>query len=176
MNDATLQFRIRPMRLEDVPAVQAIDNLSFSMPWPESAYHYELNENPLSLLWVAETETDLEHSSIIGLLVIWLVVDEAHIATLATHPDYRRHGIGLALLVTGLKAAIRKGMQQATLEVRAGNFAAQELYQRFGFRIVGRRPRYYRDNNEDALIMTAAPLDEDYQHWLEREGWKSGNN
>jgi ribosomal-protein-alanine N-acetyltransferase len=110
---------------------------------------------------------------VVGVIVVWLVLDEAHIATLSVHPDYRGHGIGQALVATSLAAAIRKKMVSATLEVRAGNQVAQQLYKHFHFEVAGRRPRYYRDNNEDALIMTINHLDSVYLQWLESEAWKT---
>ena len=160
---------IRPMSSADLEQVLAIDHMSFSMPWPASAYNYELNENPLSLLWVAETGLPAQNRRIVGLLVLWLIVDEAHIATLAVHPDHRGQGIAQRLIRVALKEAILKGMSAATLEVRANNLAAQNLYRQFGFEIVGNRPRYYRDNNEDAFIMTVSDLGPSYLDWLEKE-------
>ena len=154
----TGRISIRPMQPEDLEQVLAIDRASFSMPWPASAYKYELKENPLSLLWVAESAPHGAMAQIVGMIVIWLIVDEAHIATLAVHPDYRNKGIARSLLATALRATLRRGYHKATLEVRANNIAAQRLYHRFGFETVGHRPRYYRDNNEDAIIMTASAL------------------
>jgi [ribosomal protein S18]-alanine N-acetyltransferase len=144
------------MRLEDVPRVAQIDQLSFSMPWPEKSYRFEITQNPGSRLWVAECS---DPPQIVGMIVMWLIVDEAHIATIAVHPDFRRQGIAAHLLTTALLAAIDNQMVQATLEVRAGNQAAQALYQQYGFKVVGIRPHYYRDNNEDAWIMTMSPLE-----------------
>lgn len=160
------------MRLEDVPQVTLIDRLSFNLPWPESAFRYELVNNPGSLLWVAEVEQP-EGRRVVGAIVVWMILDEAHIATLAVHPDYRRLGISKQLLAVALIKAIQQGAVQATLEVRANNLAAQALYRRFHFEVVGRRPRYYRDNNEDAIIMTVR-LDQPiapgltYLEWLKR--------
>jgi [ribosomal protein S18]-alanine N-acetyltransferase len=151
-------LQIRPMRLEDIPRVVQIDQLSFSMPWPEKSYRFELTQNPGSKLWVAECSNPLQ---VVGMIVMWLIIDEAHIATIAVHPDFRRQGIAARLLTTALLDAVQNQMAQATLEVRAGNQAAHDLYQNFGFRVVGIRPHYYRDNNEDAWIMTMSPLDLD---------------
>jgi ribosomal-protein-alanine N-acetyltransferase len=159
--------RFRPMQIEDLDQAVDIDRLSFSMPWPASAYRFELLENPMSLLWVAEVEP----AKIVGVIVVWLILDEAHIATLAVHPDYRDRGFGSRLIVEGMKEALRKGAHSATLEVRAGNLKAQSLYRRFGYKVVGNRPRYYRDNQEDALIMTADHLDQAYLEWLESGAW-----
>lgn len=165
-NDTIL---VRAMETEDLDQVLEIENLSFSLPWPASAYLYELNQNPLSLLWVAETRLNSERSKIVGMMVVWLVLDEAHIATLAVHPEHRRQGIAKRLLTTGLVESIHRGMLSATLEVRASNLVAQHLYDEFRFKIVGYRPRYYRDNSEDALIMTVNNLDGDYLSWVENE-------
>jgi ribosomal-protein-alanine N-acetyltransferase len=85
---------------------------------------------------------------------MWLIVDEAHIATLATHPGFRRQGIGERLLLTALAAAREEGARRAFLEVRAGNLGAQALYKKYGFSVDGVRPRYYKDNNEDAILMS----------------------
>jgi ribosomal-protein-alanine N-acetyltransferase len=88
------------------------------------------------------------------------------------HPDFRGLGISRELLAAALIDAIQQGTRQATLEVRAGNEIALRLYRRFRFEVVGLRPRYYQDNHEDALIMTAFNLDNGYLHWLETGGWK----
>ena len=157
-----LEVLIRPMQATDIEAVTAIDRISFSLPWPERAYQYELNDNPASLLWVAEINPSEGERRVAGLVVAWLILDEAHIATLAVHPDFRRNGIGESLLLTVLKDAFLKGASQAMLEVRAGNSAAINLYRCFGFEIAGRRLSYYRDNNEDAVLMNLGLLDQAY--------------
>jgi len=144
---------IRRMRREDIPAVHAIDELSFSLPWPERSFTFEATENPAARAWVAESD-----GRVVAMLVMWLIVDEAHIATLATHPDFRRHGIGEQLLLQSLKAARTEGAKLAFLEVREGNRAAQGMYSKHRFEVTGRRPRYYKDNQEDALLMTLDDL------------------
>ncbi len=92
------------------------------------------------------------------MLVLWLIVDEAHIATIATHPNYRRQGIGERLLVEALTSARAEGAKRAFLEVREGNAAAQSMYLKYGFEVTGLRPKYYRDNGENALLMTRENL------------------
>jgi len=139
---------IRPMTAADLPAVIELDQLSFSQPWPPQSFEKEL-VNPTSRCWVAEMDGRLA-----GALVIWRVLDEAHIATIATHPDFRRQGIGRALLKTGMDAAYAEGARIYHLEVRAGNEAAIKIYEAFGYEVVGRRPKYYKNNGEDALLMT----------------------
>jgi ribosomal-protein-alanine N-acetyltransferase len=146
------------MRLDDIEQVKAIDYLSFSLPWPENAYRYEVVENPASLSWVAETDITGGEKKICGMVVIWLILDETHVATLAVHPDYRGQGIGKQLLGVALGASVQKGAQLATLEVRESNLVAQNIYRDFGFQTVGRRRRYYKDNFEDAVLMTLRSL------------------
>jgi ribosomal-protein-alanine N-acetyltransferase len=89
---------------------------------------------------------------------MWLMVDEAHVITFAVHPSWRRQHIGDRLLLAMLDIAIDGGANEATLEVRLSNLPARRLYEKFGFRPVGLRPRYYSDNGEDALIMTTDQL------------------
>jgi len=146
------------MRLEDVPAVHQIDTLSFSLPWPERSFRFEVSENAVSRGWVAEAAVNGE-SRIIAMLVLWLLVDEAHIATVAVHPDFRRHSIGSRIVVEALEAARAEGARRAFLEVRERNLAAQEMYKKFGFEITGRRSSYYRDTGEDAILMTLEGLE-----------------
>lgn len=175
-----MQIAIRTMQASDLETVEALDRMSFTMPWPRSAYSYELHENPMSMLWVAEltgstdstalTTNPGQAAQVIGMVVVWLIIDEAHIATIAVHPELRGQGIARQLLKTALLGAIERGMLSATLEVRVSNEPARRLYQRFKFEEVGRRPRYYRDNNEDALIMTVEGLGPAYRDWLERDG------
>jgi ribosomal-protein-alanine N-acetyltransferase len=153
--------KIRLMRVDDLPQVQAIDEISFSSPWPKTAFRHELLENPNAYCWVAEVE-----GRVVALMVCWLILDEAHIATIAVHPAQRGRGISKALVVSGLLDLISKGAVSATLEVRAGNYVAQNLYRYFGFKEVGLRKSYYQDTKEDALLMTVQPLDPDYVRWL----------
>jgi [ribosomal protein S18]-alanine N-acetyltransferase len=145
---------IRRMTLEDVPAVHEIDVLSFSLPWPERSFRFELTENPVSRGWVAEMD-----GKIAAMLMIWFIVDEAHIATIAVHPDFRKRGIGEQILLHALRAAHNEGAERAFLEVRAGNTAAQAMYRKYGFEMAGVRPGYYKDNNEDAFLMNLEKFD-----------------
>jgi ribosomal-protein-alanine N-acetyltransferase len=147
---------IRRMTLEDLPAVVALDKISFSLPWPERSFRFELTDNPASRCWVAELD-----GRIVGVVVTWLFVDEAHIATIATHPDYRRQGIARRMLIYTLESAMREGAHSSFLEVRESNLAAQEMYRKFGYAEVGRRKRYYRDNNEDAILMNLERINAD---------------
>ncbi|WP_298007913.1 MULTISPECIES: ribosomal protein S18-alanine N-acetyltransferase [Anaerolinea] len=151
---------VRPMQVEDIPEVHAIDVLSFSLPWSERSYRFEVTENTASSPWVAEAHFTDGSRRIVGMMVNWIILDEVHIATIAVHPDYRRMGIARLLLDKGLREAFERGARMAFLEVRRSNTAAQKLYESFGFRVEGVRPKYYQDNQEDALLMTLNPLDE----------------
>ena len=162
-----MMVNIRQMSMDDLETVQAIDKLSFSLPWPANAYRHELTQNPSSLCRVAEVASYSGMLLVVGMAVVWLVVDEAHIATLAVHPDFRRQGIARQLLARLLLESIKKGMIRALLEVRRNNLAAQALYAQFGFTIAGRRKNYYHDNNEDALLMNLDRMDTPYLGWLE---------
>ena len=149
-----MSMEIRRMTLEDVPAVVELDSLSFSLPWPERSFRFELTENSASRCWVVELD-----GKIVGMLVAWLLVDEAHIATIATHPDHRRQGIARNLLAYALRYMSKEGAVTSFLEVRESNTAAQELYHQFGYEAVGRRKRYYKDTDEDAILMTLNGLE-----------------
>jgi ribosomal-protein-alanine N-acetyltransferase len=140
---------IRRMTLEDLPSVIELDTLSFSLPWPERSFRFELTDNPASRCWVVELD-----GKVVGMIVAWLLVDEAHIATIATHPDHRRQGIARNLLTYALRYMSKEGAVRSLLEVRESNAAAQEMYRKFGYEAVGRRKRYYKDTNEDAILMT----------------------
>jgi ribosomal-protein-alanine N-acetyltransferase len=157
------------MRLSDIPRVHEIDRLSFSLPWPERSFTFELTENPAAIALVAEIHTDAGLPVLIGMSVVWIIVDEAHIATIAVHPDYRGRGYGKSLLAESLRQSFRRGAISATLEVRESNLLAQQLYLKFGFTIVGRRARYYTDNYEDAILMTVNGLGWKYLDWLEKD-------
>jgi ribosomal-protein-alanine N-acetyltransferase len=148
-----MNFHIRRMTVEDVPIVAQLDQLSFTLPWTERSFHFEVTSNPASRCWVAE-----HAGSIVGVVVAWLLVDDMHIATIATHPDFRRQGIAQALLAHVLKLGADEGAVSSFLEVRESNLAAQAMYRKFGYEVTGRRPQYYKDNGEDAILMTLENL------------------
>jgi ribosomal-protein-alanine N-acetyltransferase len=110
---------------------------------------------PLSLLpsRPAQPLPSAETASIIGFAGLWLMLDEAHVTTIATHPDYRGRGVGELILAALIDIAYSIGARVVTLEVRVSNHVAQNLYRKYGFREAGVRRRYYSDNHEDALIM-----------------------
>lgn len=149
-----MSVEIRRMTLEDVPAVVELDGMSFTLPWPERSFRFELTDNSASRCWVAEA-----NGKVVGMIVAWLLVDEAHIATIATHPEHRRQGIARKLLMHALRHMSKEGALTSFLEVRESNTSAQEMYRGFGYEQVGRRKRYYKDTNEDAILMTLNGLD-----------------
>jgi ribosomal-protein-alanine N-acetyltransferase len=147
-------IEIRKMTVEDIPEVVEIDRSSFTLPWTERSFQYEVTENGAARCWVTEVD-----GQVAAMLVLWVIVDEAHIATIATHPKFRRRGFAKKMLIKSLVSAREEGVKKALLEVRARHVVAQKIYCDIGFVEVGRRPMYYRDNGEDAVLMTMDSLD-----------------
>jgi [ribosomal protein S18]-alanine N-acetyltransferase len=133
----------------DLDAVMEIERLCFSTPWERQAFADEL-ARPWASLWLL---CEVPSGRAVGFCNHWLVAGEMQILNVAVHPDHRRRGHAARLLRHILAEAQEKHVTVVSLEVRASNHAAQALYRRFGFRDVGRRPRYYADNGEDALLM-----------------------
>jgi ribosomal-protein-alanine N-acetyltransferase len=152
---APVSVSISPMTEHDLLEVVEIEQSSELSPWGWDAYHRELQSNDRGLMWVARLERQLGNDkTLAGYVVGRLVADELHINNMAVRDAYRRNGIGSALLSRLLAAARGYQAARAFLEVRAGNAAAQALYERCGFCAVGRRRNYYSNPHEDALIMT----------------------
>ena len=148
-----MRLRVEPMTVADIPAVHEIERLSFPVPWPAYAFRQELETNRLArYLVVRSGATTVAYGG------IWLMVDEAHVTTFAVLPAWRRRRVGARLMLALIDLSREVGASVLTLEVRLSNIPARTLYQRFGFRPVGVRPRYYSDNGEDALIMTTDPI------------------
>lgn len=143
------------MTVDDIPQVVEIDKSSFTLPWTERSFRYEVTENTASRCWVVEAE----NREVAAMLVLWMILDEAHIATIATHPRYRRRSYAKSMLIEALLSARTEGATSALLEVRAHHMVAQKIYHDLGFVDVGRRAQYYRDNGEDAILMTLSPID-----------------
>jgi ribosomal-protein-alanine N-acetyltransferase len=162
-----LPYRIEPMALTDLDQVMAIEEVAFSTPWSRRAYRYEVEENEHSTMLVMRPAPEpggpLGHwlrrptpgrvGPVLGYAGFWLLVDDAHVSTIAVHPDWRGRHLGELLLLSLLEQGAARGARRATLEVRVSNLAAQGLYDKYGFEILTRRKRYYADNNEDAYIM-----------------------
>ena len=139
--------------LLEVVAIEESANLS---PWGWDAYYLELDSGENSLMLVARI-TDSQATSdrsIAGFIVARCMTNEIHVNNVAVRPEFRRFGLGAQLLRTVLSWGREQGAQQAVLEVRSGNTAAQRLYEACGFECIGRRRRYYKAPVEDALLMT----------------------
>lgn len=144
-----MNYVIRKMTMQDLEQVVAIDQVSFSLPWPARSFQFELMDNAASRCWVVDLD-----GRVIAMLVGWFIVDELHVATIATHPEFRGQGIGKSLLLHALHSAKDEGAIKSFLEVRESNEIAQKIYRNFGFVEDGRRAGYYKDNGEDAILMS----------------------
>jgi [ribosomal protein S18]-alanine N-acetyltransferase len=141
------------MTVADVAAVAELESRSFVTGWSSTAFQRELTQNGMARYLVLEGETGL-----IGFAGLWLMVDEAHVVTVAVAPENRRNGYG-RLLVHGLIELARgHSMPVLTLECRVSNEPARSLYRTYGFYEVGTRKAYYSDNREDAVIMTTEDI------------------
>lgn len=149
---------IRPMRGTDIEHVSRIERQSFPTAWNTQAYVNELG-NHCAVYRVA-----VIGETVVGYGGEWVIMDEAHITTIAVSPDYRGQRIGERLLSEMLVTAIKQGATRATLEVRSGNEAARRLYEKYGFVSVAVRKGYYPDNNENAEIM--------WVYEMESPGWR----
>lgn len=139
---------ITMMKRGDAHEMAELDKKCFSVPWSEKSFLDEA-ENPLAVYFVARDD-----KGITGYAGFWNVAGEGDITNIAVLPEYRRQGIGSRLIEAVIKQAAELELELLTLEVRRSNIAAQMLYSKYGFEIIGERKRYYSDNCEDALIMT----------------------
>lgn len=142
---------IEPMTVADLPSVLAIERASFASPWTDANFRQELEGNPLAWNLVARVR-----GAVVAFACAYVVGDELMINDIAVDPSRRRAGLASALLRHLVDGARVRGCRRATLEVRVGNAAARALYEAFGFSVAGRRPRYYADTGEDALLLTYA--------------------
>lgn len=150
----------RSMTMADIPHIVAIEQEAFSSPWTTEAFTNELMNNLFARYMIMEYE-----GQVIGYGGMWIIMDEAHVTNIAVQVDYRGQGLGNCLLGELQRTAVFFGAVKMTLEVRPSNEIAQRLYRKYGFEPAGIRPKYYSDNNEDALIMWAV---------LEHEQSKAG--
>lgn len=167
-----MTLTLRYMQYADIPQVVTIDREAFETPWSARSYAYEVGESSYSHMVVLErsdprpvngwrklvrsfngggaSDTQREVISYGGL---WRIMEEAHISTIATRSDQRGQGFGEVVLVGMMQRAISLGAEYIVLEVRVSNRVAQNLYKKYEFYIADTKPRYYRDNNEDAYDM-----------------------
>lgn len=154
--DALNAFALRTATTVDLPAIAALERECYSDPWPMTAFT-SLPDNPRVFFSVAEAP---ESKRLLGYAVGWYIMDEGELANLAVAHTERRRGVARALLDAMLGDADRRGIRDVYLEVRESNLAARKLYASRDFVEVGRRKRYYRSPEEDALILrrTLKPL------------------
>ena len=138
-----------PGAAADIDAVVALENESFSNPWPRETLIWELTNSDVTRVYLLRDAEDRA----IAFCMAWIIFDELHINTLAVAGRHRRQGLATFLLREVMADAARDGARRATLEVRESNAAALELYARMGFRVTARRPAYYTNPVEDALIL-----------------------
>jgi [ribosomal protein S18]-alanine N-acetyltransferase len=164
-----MKLILRYMNVQDIPAVIAIDRLSFDLPWSERSYTYEINEANYSHMVVLEKEREYRDvrgwrrwmprlnaqpdGRIVGYGGLWNIMAEAHISTIAVHPDFRGRGWGEILLAGMVQRSITLQAGFVVLEVRVSNTSAQNLYRKYEFQTASVKAKYYRNNNEDAYDM-----------------------
>lgn len=183
-------YVLRHMRMKDIAQVVAIDRQSFPNAWSENVYRYEIGQNTLSSMVVlseyqakGEQSEDVVLQSLIGRLFgrfsqnhqsliygyggFWLSQRNAHISTIATHPDSRGYGFGSVLLAGMIRRVLNLDAGQISLEVRVSNKQAIDLYRKYGFEFRGVKVKYYRDNGEDAYDMRVSQVDDAYRSAFE---------
>jgi len=179
-----IRTRVRAMVEADIPQVLDIERESFPSSWPQTAYRRELTNKIARYFVLAEVRDDEVVSQaagspgiwasvrralgasepaatseyLLGFVGVWLMVNEAHIVTIAVREEHRRLGVGERLLLAAIELATDLDQEAVTLEVRASNESAQRMYEKYAFNRMGLRKRYYTDNNEDAVIMTTPDL------------------
>lgn len=157
---AHLPFILDEMTVADIPEVMRIERRVFSAMWTSGIYQRELTANPWSHYYVLRAQRP-QLPPILAYGGVWQMDQSAHIPTIATHPDHQGRGLGSYLLLHLLLKGEELGCTEATLEVRASNYPAQQLYLRYDFEVAGVRYHYYHDNGEDAVIMTRPSLNRD---------------
>lgn len=187
MADQRLHVIVRPMALSDIDRVLQIDRLSFPIAWSSRTYRHEVEHNDRATMlvvenadarggngaqpgifsWLSRDQSAAEPGDLLAYSGLWQIADEAHISTIAVHPNWRGYRLGELLVWMMVRHAIDQEALRVTLEVRVSNTVAQNLYRKYGFVNAGLRRGYYRDNNEDAHIMAVEPLDAAYRRRLE---------
>jgi ribosomal-protein-alanine N-acetyltransferase len=139
---------IEEMTLEDISVVQEIEREIFLTPWPRNAYRRELLQNKMASYIVLR-----DRDEIIGYAGLWKMHDEAHVTTVGVRRADQGRGYGMALMVALIDRAYALNSRWMTLEVRASNYGAMAMYEKLGFKVIGRRRGYYTDDGEDAVVM-----------------------
>jgi ribosomal-protein-alanine N-acetyltransferase len=139
---------VEDMTLDDVQTVQEIEREIFLTPWPRNAYRREISQNKIASYIVMR-----DGDEIVGYAGLWKMADEAHITTVGVRRADQGKGYGMALMLALIDRAYSLGSRWMTLEVRASNHGAISLYEKLGFKVIGRRRGYYTDDGEDAVVM-----------------------
>jgi ribosomal-protein-alanine N-acetyltransferase len=142
------EIAVAPMTVEHLPEVLSIERDSFSTPWSNEVFLYEMQGIDVSRSFVA-----LSAGRVAGYMIAWFVDEEIHLINIAVAVSERQQGIGSLLLLHLIDSALEEGRKLITLEVRASNISAASLYRSFSFEYIGIRERYYSDNKEDAILM-----------------------
>ncbi len=144
-----LEVYINKLQLSDLDALMEIESTAYGPHhWSRDSFVAELGNKVARYYAVKNTNAEL-----VAYIGVWHIVDEAHITTIAVHENYRRHHIAEALIAKMLEDCYNNYIKYITLEVRASNLPAINLYKKYGFKSLGVRKGYYQDNGEDALIM-----------------------
>jgi ribosomal-protein-alanine N-acetyltransferase len=140
---------------EDLKAVEALQQQTFTNPWGVDAIRWELENTDVARLYIAREPG----GALVAYCACWIIFDELHINSFAVDPAWRRRGIARHVLARVLDEAASSGVRAATLEVRRSNVAARTLYEGLGFQVEGTRRDYYQEPREDALILWNRALD-----------------
>lgn len=152
-NDKNIELAIDLMGSKDLPEIMAIEKESYISPWTMGMFADELSVKHSQCLVARLTQG--KQSIIGGYVIFWIVADEAHLHNVAVKNEFRRHGLAHCLMDLMREISRQARVKQMTLEVRESNEGAITLYRKCGFVVKGRRPLYYTDTQEDALIMWA---------------------
>lgn len=147
------QVSVDLMKKDDLPEILAIERASFPTPWTEGMFLDELRTTHAQCLVI---KIEITGKTVIAAYIIfWFVVDEVHLHNLAVSNEFRRQGLAYNMMNLMADIALQVGINRQTLEVRESNHEAINLYRKCGFVVKGRRPLYYTDTHEDALVMWA---------------------
>lgn len=147
-----LNVEVRPMTINDMPNVLEIERLCFTLPWKEKDFLYELNDNPVSEVWVVELSAQNAPATVVGYCDYWHTFDSGTISKIAVHPTLQHRQLGTAMMDEIISDCMAKKIRTLTLEVRKSNEHAIRFYEKNGFKRSHIKPGYYSDG-EDAIYM-----------------------
>jgi len=143
------QLIYMPMQLDDLDEVLDVERKSFLSPWTPDLFINEFS-NPRSIKRILRSPLD---NHLIGYIIWWVVLDEGHLMSIAINEEDQRSGAGRFLVEKMIAECRDNNVETISLEVREKNYEAIGLYQSFEFKAIGRRKKYYVDENEDAILM-----------------------